>query len=277
MIFLIGDAAINLVSGLAYALPTVLNVMNISDFIVIYLACGAPFAVYFFLQNRKKFAADILWLKSLLTVFVWIPYAFRLLHDFTTTKSRLRQLKTTASLDEKLRRMEKSFLEFRAESPGAISAFELREVLERYRGLTLAERSGESSPGAAEREFFRVSLRSNHELGAKCLRRRAARRLAAHQAAARRDFLRTIADLFVSVRDPEDFINLTLRFVETLDDSEARQSLPEIFDKTKQTERDLTVRDLEKKVWKPREIKQSSINRKPVHTQTWTTATIEKD
>ena len=52
--------------------------MNWNDLIIIYLACGAPFAVYYYLQNRNLNEKNYLYLKTLFRFLVWIPDAFRL-------------------------------------------------------------------------------------------------------------------------------------------------------------------------------------------------------
>jgi hypothetical protein len=55
--------------------------MNLTDFLIIYFACGAPFGVYYFLQNRSDSVSSKLWLNAFFTFAFWIPIAFRLLRN----------------------------------------------------------------------------------------------------------------------------------------------------------------------------------------------------
>jgi hypothetical protein len=50
--------------------------MNLIDFFIIYLACGAPFGVYYFLQHRGGLDSRLLWLKRCSTLFFGCPLLF---------------------------------------------------------------------------------------------------------------------------------------------------------------------------------------------------------
>jgi hypothetical protein len=252
--------------------------MNLIDFLIIYLACGAPFGVYFFLQNRKKFSVRKLWLKSFLTVFVWIPYAFNLLHHFTTKKIQTRQKREKALLDERLAGIQKLILDLHFESSSKISSFEIREVFERYAGLTMVCNFENNAPSQTEKEIFRISLRQNPELGASCLHRRNRERLLLHQIQARKDFLQIIRELMISVFDTDELRNLVIEFVETIGDFEAQNLVKESLLGTLQNDSNSNVQQLENEVWKSNEHKPLPIKTTPVHLQVLTaTATPKKD
>ena len=104
--------------------------MSLTDFIIIYLACGTPFGVYHFIDNRKS---NSHWLKSLLTVFVWIPYALRLLREkFTGHFSQLNSGKTkNPSLENEvtLEKTKKELERLLIKEIKRFSTFEFRETI----------------------------------------------------------------------------------------------------------------------------------------------------
>src|SRR5688572_2946946 len=69
---------------------TLLIQMNPNDFLIIYLACGAPFGVYYFFDKRNALPSNRLWLKTFLMVFFWIPFALKML---VINKKRTKGLK----------------------------------------------------------------------------------------------------------------------------------------------------------------------------------------
>jgi hypothetical protein len=252
--------------------------MNIIDLLIIYLSFGAPCGVYFFFQNRTKLDREKLLLKSFLTVFVWIPYAFRLLHDFATTKLRMSRLDAEFSADRKLQEIQKQLSLLLVDSSVKVSLFEFREILDRYAGLSLACNLIGKKPDNSQKEFFRVSLHRHIEVGAMCLHRRNSLRLKFHQALASNDFLHVITKLNFSVSDSEKLRHLTVEFVKILNDIDTQKALDEIFDETLQSAGNFSVKASEKDVWKSREHKQLSTKQVPMHLQTLKmTATTEKD
>lgn len=254
-----------------------LRVMNITDLFIIYLACGAPCAVYFFLQNRKKLRSKNLWLKSFLTLIVWIPYAFVLLNDFATRRKHSLLLKEKSAFDEKLSLLQKQLLQFHFDSAADQRIFEFREVLERYAGLTLACNTIDKSSNPAESEFFRIALRENSHVAAECLRRRNRLRLKFHQNLARRDFLKIILELKFSVAEPELLKTKAFEFVEMLNDPQARQNLKEIFLETMQSQVKTTVQNLEKEIWNAKEIKPQHSSPIPIRLKASIATTAKKD
>lgn len=244
--------------------------MKFSDILIIYLACGAPFGVYFFLQHRTEQNSKNIFLKSAALAFVWIPYALRLLHDFITINFRQNNLKESAA--DKLSELQKQISQALFDSDSGISVFEFREVIERYTGLTLALNAVDEFPSESEEEIFRVALRQNIKLGAECLRRRNRSRIELHQTIARKDFLQLISELSRTVKDIENLRNLTAEFVKTLGDTEAQNVLREIFDNALQSGNKNYVRHLENEIWTPKEHQLSSADKIPIRLQTLTAA-----
>ena len=243
---------------MAQTLPFVKTTMNISDIIIIYLACGAPFGVYFFLQNRKKLISSQLWLKSFFTVFVWIPYAFFILNDFATNNQQKKQIAEQNLLDESLKRIQKEFLDIKTSGLNNLSVFELREVLDRYVGLTMVSDFEQKTPADSENELLRISLRQNSQTAAKCLHRQNLKKFKFHQTLARQDFLKVILILKNSNSDSRNIQKLSLEMICLLNDEEAVEPLQVIFETDWQSKAEFPVNDLEKEVWKSRE-------QKPLH------------
>lgn len=219
--------------------------MKLSDFLIIYLASGAPFGMYFFLLNRKKYNSVQICLRSALAALAWIPYALRLLHDFIT-KNFFEKTTKTDSTERKLDALEKRLSQILLESGAPVSLFEFRETVERYAGLTLACRNADQSRTfPAGVELYRIALRGNVALAAKCLDRRNRRRLEAHQISAREDFLQAVTVLKNHLSDPEILCAATAEFADVLGDFQAQCALGEIFEKPPQSLDSSSVRQLE--------------------------------
>jgi hypothetical protein len=242
--------------------------MNLTDFFLIYLSCGAPFGVYFFLQHRKHTPAPGLWLKSFLTVFVWIPYAFRLLHDFVTRRSKLKDSSKGNSVDFRLHKIQKAFFQLQSRTQTELPPFEFREVIERYTGLTLASLTNGAEPTPPEKEIFRVALRKNTELGAECLHRRNRERLLFHQILAREDFLKTLTRIKETVSETSELKDLATEFTQILGDEEAAEAVGALFNEKRQSVDETSVKTVENVVWKSTEHKPSiPASRTPIHSR----------
>jgi hypothetical protein len=250
---------------LASALPSAKSVMNLSEFIIIYLACGAPFGVHYFLQNRRETDFSTIVLKSFLTVFVWIPYALRLLHSRITkeliNKDFEKNIAADADRQNKLDEIQKNIWQLAAEKNSAVSIFEFREIFERYVGLTLAmKENAAETPGV---EIFTVANHPDKNLGAKCLSRRNRSRLDFHQTLASRDFLKLLSRL--QANDSEKLRLSAIEFVRILDDAETLRAVEKLFAGAAQRKQSRAVQEMEKEVWntdrhKPLPAKTISIN-----------------
>ena len=223
------------------------SAMNFIDLLIIYLACGAPFGVYYFLHRYKEENSVRLWLKTLFVSLFWIYFAviffidkFKNRFSFVKSINEKRLLINQKRLEETL---QKSSLN--------ISLFDFRETLERYIGLTLAVKNELPEIARSEKEIFRISRAKNTELAAICIRRRNRKRLFTHHSQAREDFLAIIGKLFYSVSDKTALEAAAYEFVDLLSDSEARQKLKEKFAAGLQTEGISAVRLAENNLWKP--------------------------
>jgi len=208
-------------------------VMNAIDFFIIYLACGAPFGVYYFLQNRNRPDSRLLWLKTLLNFIFWMPAAFLFLTRNANLKSSsLFNFNKTSAADAKrnnLQSIQKQIEKCLPESDLKISIYEFRETVERYVGLTLANQANDAGSRAGGEEFFRAAQTNNVELGAICLNRRNRNRLFLHQTEARNDFLYLINQLLKHSPDEKNLEQSAIKLAAVLKDFETKNELEKMF------------------------------------------------
>jgi hypothetical protein len=190
--------------------------MQWTDLLIIYLSCGAPFGVYFFLQHRKKGISIRLLLRSAAAGLVWIAYAYLLwrknvakrlpprknfLHNFSHDPEIALLEQQTSVLQEQVLQ---AFIELNSNARLKAQFFAFRDVLERYVGLTLAVKADKApvtgaaaGAGKNDHELFRIAGRKGKDaaLAQKCLSRRNRLHLEEHQKNAREDFLKQVANL----------------------------------------------------------------------------------
>jgi hypothetical protein len=228
--------------------------MNLRDLLIIYLACGAPFGVYYFLQNRNRTGTKFLWLKSLLRFVVWIPFALRMVARtaFLTKLYNHRFDKSGESDAKKERQIEeikKSFENFFTESSLSHSIYAFREIFERYVGLSLETAAENSAISTAEAEIFRITNHSNKKLAEICLNRRNRKRLAFHQKLARRDFFEILRKVVDKTGAPQTLFENVSKLVALLNDFEARPAIENLSQEYLQTEQNLNVKNTGEEIW----------------------------
>ena len=226
--------------------------MNLIDFLIIYLACGTPFGMYHFINNRKS---GTHWIKSLLTVFVWIPYGFiffRLkIADRLSTKNNENSSNYDFDPESQLvlEKTRKSLERIFCETGKSIPIFEFRETIDRYIGLTLAIHSENQKVPDKVLDFYEISGNDSKILAARCLHRRNLRLLIFHQRLARRDLLKFIFDYKNQISDAEYCYNLLLTLVDVLQDNEAKNLIETNFSLGSQSENETSVNTTEKEIW----------------------------
>jgi len=230
-------------------------VINTIDLLTIYLACGAPFGVYYFLKNRASNSLRILWLKSFLNFLFWIPLALSVLRQNLNFKDYVTGFDQTSATDavqeNNISLIQKKLERILLKSRLSISVYGFRETIERYVGLTLAEKTGGKKIAEHEKEIFRISLLKNVESGSVCLHRRNRKRLLFHQIAAREDFLHLVRQLSKSGLDGNELKHLSIALTELTKDFEARDKLEKMFAGSMQTDERAHVKKVEKDLWKP--------------------------
>jgi hypothetical protein len=244
--------------------------MNQTDLIIIYLACGAPFGVYYFLQNRRQKQTTLFWLKTTLAFILWLPLAARLFwNKFSFERSQF----LTVNKEKSIFSIQKQIEAILLETDSLISIYNFREVFERYAGLTAANFDRSDNITDAEKEIFRISKNSDIELAAICQYRRNRKKLFFHHTLARQDFLNIIAKLSELSSDKKKLGNLSVEFVKLLNDIEAENALEKIFTTASQTDKDFAVKHLEKDLWNPEIQKPLPINPIPTRFQTMSATT----
>jgi hypothetical protein len=247
--------ASNSLIRLAQALPKSFA-MNLYDFLIIYLSCGAPLGVYYFLQNRKTPKFERLRLKTVLNFLFWIPFAYRLLQKSKILQNAFNNIFGSSSVLDAAaekniyairKRLEKIYLE----SNLKLSIYEVREILDRYAGLTLECQFEHkfSQTARTKSGIFQITEHKNAELAAICLERRNRKRLLLHQTEARRDFLHLLSELFDSGSDLENLESTAIEFVTHLKDAEARAAIEKMFGFETQTENTPNVKHAETEIW----------------------------
>lgn len=250
--------------------------MNIFDAIIIYLACGAPFGVYYFLHHREKVDAGQLALKVLLEWVIWPASAVKMIGGSHLFSSRSKPnfdalTELDARQDEKVCEIQKSLEQIFFDGPASaqISIYAFREVFDRYAGLSLALRDEGDSPGVPQAEIFHAADHGNVELASICLNRRNRSLLVTHQIQARGDFIDTVDRLAGSPSERTDTWILVNELAVVLDDIEAIGAIDEIFTGTPQTRRAGRVKERGDVLWKPGKLNQlptdqSALNLQPL-------------
>ena len=228
--------------------------MNLRDLFIIYLACGAPLGVYYFLQNRNALETKLLFFKSLLRFVFWIPFAFQMvartslltnLYNNSFDKSAETDAKKVLAIEEIKKNFEKSFVP----NDFSFSIYEFREIFERYVGLSLEVMTENSEVSPAETEIFRITNHNNKKLAEICLNRRNRKRLSFHQKLARRDFFE-ILNKFVEKSDNRQKLFQTVsKLAALLGDDEAQKMTDQLSKEFLQTEASQNVKNTGEEEW----------------------------
>jgi hypothetical protein len=214
--------------------------MNFSDIIIVYLTLGSPFGVYYYLQNRSVLMAFVVAL-------LWIPFSIKLL------QSKITKALTINEFDVKFNSVsdvKKNLEQLLHENDTQLSIFEIREVLERYIGLTISANQKTDEIGNNETEIFRIADFANVKLGGICLHRKNQSKLLYHQTLAKKDFLKLISNLENQSLQNRAF-DSAKNLAKFLDDSDTQKNI-EKLQKLSQKFDVESVQNTEKDVWKPK-------------------------
>ncbi len=231
--------------------------MNFNDLLIIYLACGAPFGVYYFFDNRNSLPQNRLWLRAFSVFLFWIPFALLILvRNKKSPKAYVKEFAEIPVLDaepeNKIFTIQKEFEKILLKSNLIISIYEFREVAERYIGLTLAKQNDEHNTERErkESEIFKISSSENYKLSSICYYRRNRNRLSFHQKNARRDFLKVLEQLLSATSDKKSLDDLFYEFANLLKDEKAQKAHLQMFGNFQQTNQNPNVKYPENEQWK---------------------------
>ena len=190
--------------------------MNVTDLIIIYLACGSPFGVYQ-ITKRQDEQPTTKWLVVLASFLLWPGFTAAIIIDRVVSKN---------DGTEKVSRIEhfRTGIERAAFDGGATSSlFEFREVFYRFTGLIEAANSGQTN--RMTNELFEVSGHANKSLASKCLVRRNREKLVYHQTQARNEFVDIIAEMANNESRREEITSIALELTAYLKDDTATSDL----------------------------------------------------
>ena len=228
--------------------------MNLRDLFIIYLACGAPFGVYYFLQNRNRLETKILWLKSLFRFVIWIPFAIQMVvRNSLITNLYNNGFDRAAESDSKkeleIEEIKKFFENILSEKKFKLSIYEFREAFNRYAGLSLEIQNEPEEISLPEKEIFRITNHGNKKLAETCLHRRNRKRLSFHQKLARRDFFEML-DKFSGHTKRDNLFEQTVKLARLLGDSEAQKQVENLSGESLQTAGKENVKNTGE-IWNP--------------------------
>lgn len=181
--------------------------MELSELIVIYLACGAPFAVHYATSRRPERSVTKL-INLVLALLAWPVFAVRLVIE------RIRYHALAG--ERRIEGLRAEIEETAFPSNDMQSVFEFRETFYRYVGLARA--LNEKASEEFGNDLFETVGHPNDILAARCLARKNRSRLERHRNDARVDFLATIADLSAASAKRDRILGLAAALTEQVGD-----------------------------------------------------------
>lgn len=156
--------------------------MSLVELVIIYLACGAPFAV--FKATSRDANASTKWLVFATALIGWPVFAALLI---------MRRVRTASSSHEAAIEQLRVQMETAAFPDNEIQGvFDFRETFYRFVGLSNAV--NEPEPDKPGTELFEIGGVGSSETAARCLARRNRIRLHRHYLKARREFMSSVAE-----------------------------------------------------------------------------------
>lgn len=241
--------------------------MNFSEIIIIYLALGSPFAVYFFLQNRNRFKTGQLWVKTILNFLFWIPFAFGLLWEYLKLKGssagNFNFFDESGSIKDELSQIQRKIESLISETDRKQSIFEIREILDRYIGLSLEVKSTSSFSEQTENDFFKIVDSPNRETASICNQRRNLKRLFFHHKLAANDFFNLVIELNATGKISQTLYLYLLELVLSVQDAEMQKKIKNLCKAEKQTSDNIFVSESERNLWitdQPKPLKNNQLS-----------------
>lgn len=226
--------------------------MNVTDLIIIYLACGSPFGVYQ-ITKRQPARSGAEWLKVVLSFIFWPAIAVALLVGKIFPNEVLRKAEFQNHIEDL--RLDFEQAAFAGESISSL--FEFRETF--YRFVGLSEAADEIQTGRSSAEIFEVSGHNNKSLATRCLARKNTRKLSYHRSAAREEFVGLISRLTATGEHRIEITGLALELADHLHDHAAAGAF-QAMTSAAQTQDGEWTSGLEKEVWRSQTPSTSTIN-----------------
>ena len=199
--------------------------MNIADLVIIYLAFGAPLAVYKYLNNRGLEQGQRI-LGSLLTFVFWIPVVAQTGYRYFSnaySDSAFVSRTNLDALDARLAVLRESIKAELIVAGCNLSVHDIREILERYAGLAECASDTLGRERDAFSRLFEAAGQTRHEIATLCLTRRNRLRLKRHSIQAGHDFVALFQQL--STPTARKAAELGIEFAAHLADTETADRL----------------------------------------------------
>lgn len=191
--------------------------MKLTDLLIIYFACGAPFGVY--QVTTAQNAVDIKTaLQIALRIIGWPVFAILILIEWFSDGSNVADVNVHCRIDEI--RLEIEGLVF--ENDAVSSIFDFREILNRYVGLSQAATAGISSNAA--NELLDLSGSEHKDLAAACLARKNQRRLSFQHSLVRNEFVDMISEFAEGGEKRVRIVALAVELADRVNDTLAAKS-----------------------------------------------------
>lgn len=216
--------------------------MNLSDFIIIYLACGLPVGVWFYSSNQKdKYNL----LTSITVTLFWFIWVVR----FALKENAFRKRTFEKHFDQA--KFQKDIEQF---IPNDISIFAFREILGRYSGLLTVIGTEENANVYDVDEFSSKFVDHDKKLSTKCLRRNNLKKLELHQHNSRGNYLTILQKLSRTTDQPIIFLESNLTLVKNLKDLTAERAITKLIEQTEQLINSDAVKYKEVELWNKQKI-----------------------
>jgi len=152
--------------------------MRFSEFLIIYLACGVPFSIYYFSKNNKKLTLVNISF-SLLVLLFWFLYAIDLITKIKPTKD---------STEKEISKLQEQICNFIKEHSKNINPMQIHEIVQCYIALALSRKKA-----LQNFELFKISGHPNPAIGVKCIQRRNNQKIGARLMLARKNFFELVS------------------------------------------------------------------------------------
>jgi len=199
--------------------------MTLTDLLIIYLAFGAPLAVYKYLQNRGTDMGRRM-LVSSVTFFFWLPAAVEIGYIYLTNaylRGGFVSRTDSDSATEKLNTMRESISTELIKLSRGSNLHDLRETVDRYVSLADAARTS-NGQARVENKLFEAAGRETYQLSLICLMRRNLHRLERHHIQASTDFV-ALLELVSDRRDASALLEAGIDLARQLDDHQTVMQL----------------------------------------------------
>ncbi len=192
--------------------------MNLTDFFIIYLACGSPFGVY---EASKQHSRLSIYGFALIAgaLLLWPVFAFSLIKRqyFIYQDSR------DASRQTHIERIRADIESLAFPEGTTVSLFEFRDTIARFTNLFDAvNRNPRATPA---KELFEISGHPNIDLAARCRERLYNQRLLFHELQVRREFVDLVSQLALDTSNPNEIFALATELAEHIGDTVATKDL----------------------------------------------------